>query len=405
MSFDDATRLDGTRLLIDREELRRLILEDRRVLDVDLELASPGEACRIGVVFDILEPRAKATGAGSDFPGILGPYAVAGQGTTHVLAGAAVTVLDEAAPPAGGKLLEMSGPAAEASPYSALHHLVVAPHAVPGLKRHSVLNALRLVSVKVAVYLAGAAEGAESPAIDILDLEEPEQQGRPKVAFIGQVQSRQRVAEVDEQVLYGSNTAGMLPVPLHPNEWLDGAVVCAYQNMGVETYFYQNHPVIMELYRRHRAGEISFVGTVATVAASDEADRNRNCIVASHLAKWNLAADAVVLTKYGGGAPHADMAETARLCEVQGMRTAVLASDMSRDRRAESALLFNFSEVDAIVYGGGNDTTWQVPAAERVIAGSAATAEALAGPQEIEAGNICGVTNQQGASRLRAVVY
>ena len=405
MDFGDSTRLDGTRVLVDREELRRLILEDRRILDVDLEIARPGQACRIGVVFDILEPRCKAGGSGSDFPGILGPYAVAGQGITHVLAGAAVTVLDEAAPPAGGKILQMSGPPAEASPYSTLHHLVVAPHSVPGLKRHNVLNALRSASVKVAVYLASAAKTEEPEVSRLLELEGPTQEGLPRVAYIGQIQSRQRVAEVDEQVLYGSNTAGMLPLPLHPNEWLDGAVVCAYQNMGVETYFYQNHPVILELYRRHQAGEITFAGTVATVAASDEEDRNRNCIVASHLANWNLGAEVVVLTKYGGGAPHADMAETARLCEVQGMRTAVLASDMSRDRKAESALLFNFSEVDAIVYGGGNDTTWKVPAAERVIAGSPAAAESLAAPQEIEAGNVCGVTNQQGASRLRAVVY
>ena len=83
------------------------------------------------------------------------------------------------------------------------------------------------------------------------------------------------VVEEDERILYGSNTEGMVPVTLHPNEWLDGAVVCSYWVMRVETYFYQNHSIIQELYRRHQAGEINFVGTVATVAASLEADRNR----------------------------------------------------------------------------------------------------------------------------------
>ena len=128
-------------------------------------------------------------------------------------------------------------------------------------------------------------------------------------------------------------------------------------------------------------------------------------MMAAHLAKWNLAADAVVLTKYGGGAPHLDMAETARLCEGLGMRTAVQVIDMSRDRRAESALLFNFPEVDAIVYIGGNDTSWSVPAPKRVIAGNTETESALSAPLELRAATVCGVANQQGASKLRSMVY
>ena len=103
--------------------------------------------------------------------------------------------------------------------------------------------------------------------------------------------------------------------------------------------------------------------------------------------------------------PHADMAETARLLEGMGVRTAVMVSDLSRDRRVESALLFNFPEVDAIVYCGGNDTRWNVSPVERVIAGNSSMAESLAQSQDFSASNIVGVVNQQGATRLRAVVY
>ncbi len=140
------------------------------------------------------------------------------------------------------------------------------------------------------------------------------------------------------------------------------------------------------------------------MAASDNAQRERNSMLAAEQAKWNLAADGVVLTKYGGGAPHADMALTALKCEELGMRTVVQTSDMSWDRRAESALLFNYSQVDAIVYVGGRDTGWQVPAAKRVIAGNGELDEALRALRELTASNLCGVTNQQGASRLRSFV-
>jgi len=408
LRFGDSSHLDGSTLVVDQASLTILLLEDPRLQSVDMDIANPGETCRIGVVFDIIEPRAKASGAGSDYPGILGPITTAGKGTTHVLRGAAVTVVDTGATLGNNKIVEMTGPASEESPYSVLHHLAIVPHTDPNLERHIAQNALRLASVKTSVYLAKTALDQQPDSTEIFQSDGPTQAGRdglPRVAYIGQIHSRQRVAEVDEQILYGANTAGMVPVMLHPNEWLDGGVVSGYQNMGVETYFYQNHPIITELYRWHREGKITLVGTVATMAASDNEDRERNCMLASDMVKWNLAADGVALTKYGGGAPHADMALTARLCEESGIYTTVQVSDMSRDRQAESALLFNYPEVDAIIYVGGGDTNWNLPAVEKVVAGNPAMTAALEVAQDIPAGGICGVTSQQGISKLRCFVY
>ena len=414
LRFGASTRLDGTTLDIDSDELRGLLLEDEALSDVTFELVAPGEDCRAGPVFDIIEPRAKASGSSPDFPGILGPPLTAGMGTTHVLSGMTVTVLDEHA--AGGsrgsigRVLEMTGPAAQGSSYSGLHHLVVIPRMAPDKDGPAAQRAKRVAGLKTAVYLAQAAASqppSESRPLGPVNPGPPGRPDLPRVAYVGQIFSRQRQAELNEPVLYGLNTAGMLPVLLHPDEWLDGAVVTSYYTSmgGAETYLYQNHPIITELYRRHHAGELNFVGTVASIAGSDNADRDRNCRTAASLVQWALNADAAVLTKYGGGVPHADLAETARLLETQGIRTSVMVSDVSRDRRVESALLFNFPEVNAIVYGGGNDTRWQVPPAGRVIAATPAIGELLAGVRELGAMNVAGVTNQQGASRLRAVVY
>ena len=93
--FGHSTGLDGTLLDVAAEQLRALLLEDQTLTAVDLEIACPGESCRAGPVFDIIEPRAKAPDSSPDFPGILGPPHTAGFGTTHVLEGAAVTVLRE----------------------------------------------------------------------------------------------------------------------------------------------------------------------------------------------------------------------------------------------------------------------------------------------------------------------
>jgi glycine reductase len=311
---------------------------------------------------------------------------------------------------ATGRVLEMSGPVVAASDYSGLQHLLVIPRTKAALSRHAILKSYRLASVKVAVHLARAAVNQPPGSVQTFEPIGPNQKGReelPRVAYIGQIFSRQRKPAIDEPILYGTNTDGMLPVLLHPDEWLDGAIVPSLNSWfgGTETYFYQNHPVILELYRRHHAREINFVGTVATIAGNDNLDRERQCHAAANLVKWTLNANGAVLTKYGGGLPHADLSETARLLEAMGIKTAVMVSDVSRDRRVESALLFNVPEVNAIVYNGGNGTVYEIPRAERVIAAKPELAELLAGPMVIDANNIIGVTNQQGASRMTAMIY
>jgi glycine reductase len=412
--FGQAIHLDGSALEVSEAELRALVLQDDSLAAVEFAIARPGESCRAGPIFDVVEPRAKAPGVGADFPGILGAPSTAGMGTTHVLAGAAVSVLAEMTPDptrtVTGRLLEMSGSAASGSDYSQLQHLLVLPHTKSGLPRQAVLKAYRAAGVRVAVRLAQAAieiDTASRHSFDPIGPMETGREGLPRVAYIGQIFSRQRKPAVDEPILYGTNTEGMLPLLLHPDEWLDGALVPSLNSWfgGTETYFYQNHPVILELYQRHHAREINFVGTVATVAGNDNFDRERQCHAAANLVKWTLRADGAVLTKYGGGLPHADLAETARLLETMGVRTAVMVSDVSRDRRVESALLFNVPEVDAIVYNGGNGTDYEIPKVDRVIAATAQFSELLGGPLTVDASEIIGVTNQQGASRMRALVY
>lgn len=410
--FGSATKLDGSVLSIDKQELRDLLCHDARLEAVDFEIVRPGESCRAGPVFDIVEPRAKDGAASPDWPGVLGPPQTAGYGTTHVLRGMAVTMVREQSPGesrgATGYVLEMSGDAAAASEYGKLQHLIIVPRTNTELPASARLRAYRLAQLRVSVYLARAAFVHGASFTETFDTTiTPDRSSLPRLAYVGQVFSRQRKPEPEEAILYGADTGGMLPTLLHPNEWLDGAVLPSYHASlgGAETYFYQNHPVILALYRRHHAKEINFVGSVATIASADNFDRERNTRFAAHLVQWVLQADAAVLTKFGGGVPHTDLAETARLLENAGVKTAVQVTDLARDRRVESALLFNFPEVDAIVCVGGNSTRWNVPRVERVIAASGGLAELLAGPFEIDSLNVVGVANQQGASRLRSVMY
>ena len=164
--FGTQTQLDGTTLVVDPEELRRVVLEDETIESVNFEIVRPGENCRAGPIFDIVQPRAKETGSSPDFPGILGPPTSAGMGTTHVLEGAAVSVLAERSPGESrsvtGRVLEMSGVAAEATVYSSLQHLVVIPNTRAGLPIHTIDKAYRKAGIKVAVYLGRAGTQSNS---------------------------------------------------------------------------------------------------------------------------------------------------------------------------------------------------------------------------------------------------
>jgi Glycine/sarcosine/betaine reductase component B subunits len=302
----------------------------------------------------------------------------------------------------------MSGEAAARSEYGKLHHLILVPHTRLELPEYARLRAYRLAQLRVAVHLARAAFNVPAALTENLDAEiGSDRAGLPRFAYVGQIFSRQRKPEAEEAILYGADTDGMLPTLLHPNEWLDGAILPSYHGSlgGAETYFYQNHPVINALYRRHKTRELNFVGTVATIASADNFDRERNTHFTAQLVKWALRADVAVMTKFGGGVPHTDMAESARLLERAGVKTAVQVTDLARDRRVESALLFNFPEVNAIVCIGGNSTSWTLPRVERVIAANSGLAELLAGPFDVASLNVVGVANQQGGSRLRSIMY
>ena len=412
ISFGAATSLDDSTLWIDKDELRQMVLLDSRIESVEFEIVRPGESCRAGPIFDIVEPRAKEPGASPDWPGLLGAPQTAGSGTTHVLQGAAVTALREQSPGESrgttGYILEMSGEAGAGTHYATLHHLVIIPHTKQELPLPARHRAYRLAQLKVAVHLARTALLLQPVRSEVLETSVGRDRAElPRFAYVGQIFSRQRKPEADESILYGADTDGMLPTLLHPNEWLDGALLPSYHASlgGAESYFYQNHPEITALYRRHQARELNFSGTVATVASADNFDRERNTRFAANLVKWALKADAAVLTKFGGGVPHTDLSETARLLECDGIKTSVQVTDLARDRRVESALLFNFPEVDAIVCIGGNSTNWTLPRVDRVLAANSGLAELLAGPLEMDSLNVIGVANQQGASRLRSVMY
>jgi len=416
--FSNKTAIRNGVLQVNRSELQELLQEDKRLRQVDIELAHPGESCRILQVYDVVEPRAKTEDGSVDFPGALGKQGTVGQGRTCVLRGAAVVMSDCSGEcelfmgDPNGEIVDMQGPAADLGIYGKTHNVVVLPYPADGVSLQDYRIALKVAGLKTAVYLASAGKGLQPDQTEIYELpplsdKDRMLDGLPRVAYIYQVLSQQFEIIPGDPVLYGRNIDKTLPSIIHPNEILDGGLTRPYMSFLMETYLIQNHPIIKELYRRH-GKELYFAGVIITVAHIIEAEYERTAILAANMAKWTIGADGVVLTKTGGGIPELTMALTAQRCEQLGVRTAIAMMHFgadSTDIKFQGSTIFSMPEVDAIVSMGVPFMKLTLPPVERVIGKPVISpdlppidGEIVRDPRQIK-----GTASQIGNSKLKAV--
>ena len=120
--FVAKTAIEDGVLSVNRAELVALLEQEPLFDRVDLEIAHPGESCRILRVLDVLEPRYRLDGP--NFPGALDSNGLVGDGRTRALKNVAVVETDQLAP-RSRSLIDMSGPAAQYSPIGNTHNVVV----------------------------------------------------------------------------------------------------------------------------------------------------------------------------------------------------------------------------------------------------------------------------------------
>jgi len=415
--FGSRAGLDGGVLTVEREALQALLASDPRLRDVDAHLTNPGEGCRVVNVFDVVEPRVKDEG-GPNFPGALEPLGRVGFGRTRVLRGAAVVAVNAFFERFNG-LIDMTGPGAELCPFARTANVCVTAQPSAGVERFQYFRALKEATLRAAVSLARSAAGAPVSTTEVYDLDAPRGGAAggpprlPRVAYVFMVVSQQRPSQPDEPVLYGDNVGHLLPTVLHPNEVLDGAVLAPYRAFGSETYLIQNHPIVLELYRRHGT-RLDFAGVVVTVAHVSEAARRRTVVMATNLVATTLRADGALLSKVGGGMPESDVMATCEALEELGVRTTIVVWTHGTDGRVEGSLTVVSPRADAMVSVGLNDECLDLPPVERAIGGplagpfsDEATASALpaAGALRVRYRDLAGVLNQLGAGRLSIEEY
>jgi glycine reductase len=405
--FGAQTGLDNHVLFIDRQELTSLLAQEPLFERVEIELAHPGESCRILRVLDVLEPRYRLNGP--NFPGALDPNGLVGDGETRALSNVAVVETDQVATKSRS-IIDMSGPAATYSPIGNTYNVVLVPHPKAGVDSDDYRLAVKKAGLKAATCLAAAAKNVMPDETQTFDLPAVAANHGPKdlprIAYVFPMHSHQHPTQQKETVFYGSNIQGFMPTIVHPNEILDGALMFSYSAF---TWFAQNHPVIHELYRRH-GRDLWFAGVVLTIAPVTIAEKERNTALAARLAKEVLNADGILATKIGGGAVDTDLMMIYTRAEEMGMKAALIIME----RYPDTGITFVPANVNALVTPGLTRDAITLPAVDRVIGGDTIALDNANPDSEnpgltptpardalnLWVGDIVGAISQVGASRL-----
>lgn len=403
LSWGANTEYREGELSVNREALRAECLAEPLIADVELSIVRPGERTRVLHVVDVVEPRWKAPEHGSAFPGSLGPLSQCGLGRTHALDGAAV-VTSGSLPRSEEAIIDMCGPGSELSRFGRMPGLVVLPRAREGADPGEFGLALMRAGLRAAVFLAETTRLAAPARTERFSLE-PGRGGAPDLPRVGYLSFAYSHGIGRQKLFYGQSTKEIVPSVVHPNELLDGALVNDGYTKPTKnaTHDILNHPMIRELYRRHDR-DLVFAGMVLANHHATYDEKAATAFHAARLLRHVVEAQAVVITKDGGGQADVDLMLACRACEEAGLRTVLVAKEEAGGDG--TAMVDIAPQADAMVSVGNCPEKVRLDQAmERVIGGDAflgAIEGDPAGRVEIPVQNIIGAIDPIGGSTLTA---
>jgi len=409
IQFGKKTEIKDNTLYVDKGEMVDYLKDTHAFRSIEVGMVKPGEKTRIIRIFDVLEPRTKIDHSGEDFPGIIGKLDTAGRGRTRALKGVSVVIIDRLLE-GFGTVIDMVGPGADYGLYGKNLNITIDAHPSETITKGDYYGALRRVGLKAAIYLAKAKVEANNGDVLILKLDHDIHLNGlrlPRIGYLFQIFSQQYKVFDNEAILYGQSTAGMLPTILHPNEIIDGALVKSYAESGFDTYNIQNHPIIMDLFRRNQQ-ELIFCGVVVTNGSIKESEIERNAIIAQNLFSSVLRVNGVIMTKIFGGASNIDLAKIAEKLEKVGIKAVPIIQVVAWESNLKDTLLFNTSSLDAVVCSGWIHEPTFLPKMDKIVGGSPnleTTKGPISGEIQIERRYIRGAVNNLGCATTKVIQY
>jgi sarcosine reductase len=377
--WDDSTRFDNGILRINKREIYDLIKPlVKNVTNIDFEIVKPGENKRIVHVLDTIQPMFKVEGKESTYAGFLGRPLTTGDGVTNLLSG--FTVMESAPLPwestsaSSGLLyprdaiIDMVGPIAGYSPFSETINLVITYELVDGKSSAEYDNDIRICGLTISDYLAKTTKDICPNFVREYTIEDVNPE-LPNVVLVWQCQNQ---GTYSNTFLYGHSIDNLVPTLLHPNEMLDGCVVSGnyvWPAFKVPTYLHVNHPILLELYKRH-GKDLNFRGVIFSRSHNPTHwHKERSATFCRKLAKY-LDADGLIMAWEGGGNAAVDGMLTIKESENTGIRCSTMTFEFGGKDGTEGDLLMDHvPEADAIISGGSLEQDITLPEVEYVVGG------------------------------------
>lgn len=407
VQFASESKIEGTTLYVDKEAVKKLVLEDEVLASCEVELARPGESVRITPVKDVIEPRVKVEGRGGVFPGWMHKVDTVGEGRTNVLKGAAVVTTGKIVGFQEG-IIDMTGEGAQYTPFSKLNNVVLVVEPVEGTKQHAYEKAVRIAGLKVATYLGELAKDLVAEEVETYESETitdgiEKFKGLPRVAYVLMLQSQ---GLLHDTYVYGVDAKQSLTTMIMPTEIFDGAIIsgnCVSACDKNTTYHHQNNPVVTELFKAH-GKTLNFVGVIITNENVYLADKERSSNWTAKLCKF-LGLDGAIVSQEGFGNPDTDLIMNCKKIEAEGVKTVIITDEYAGQDGASQSLADADKAADAVVTGGNANVVIKLPKLDKVI-GHIEAVDVIAGGWvgslqedgsiEAELQVITGATNEMG---------
>ena len=376
VQLGNLTRYKSGILEINKGEVIKLILEDKRIASADLDLVFPGEKTRVVNLRDAVEPRIKVSGPSCVFPGIMGAVKTTGQGRTHRLSGVTVMpsaqynpmVLDglEAQSPA---LLDMWGPGAEITPFALTINIIPILTLVDGVNEMEAHAAIQLAELKVAHCLAETTRVLAPKHVEVFELNDLDQP-MPRAVYVLTCCTTLAPNSHSGTAYYGLPIRESLPTLMHPNEFLDGALTTDVRrgNGGfITTWAWMNNPIILKLLREH-GQSVDFLGVILQrTRFSFDFGKQITAECTSQLARM-LKADTAIITRLTpGGNNFMDIMLTVQSLELKDIKTVFITPEWGGTEGTELPLVFYVPEAVTMVSTGSHERPISLPAPDKVI--------------------------------------
>lgn len=372
--FSRRTSYNNGTLEIDKGELVALVLEDNRIASADLDVAFPGEQTRIVNIRGAVEPRVKVSGPGCVFPGILGPVETVGEGRTHRLSGITVmsvaeyrpTILSGTGTQISG-ILDMWGPGAVVTPFASTINIVLISKLIDSVSEWEAHTTIQSAEFRVANRLAETTRDKTPENVEVFELSKVDP-SLPRVVYILTFNTRQ--APHSGAAYYGLPVRESLPIFMHPNEFLDGALTAdARQGSGarMHTWGWINQPVVLRLLREH-GKRVNFLGVILErTGFPTEIDKQITAAATSQMARL-LGADSAIMTRISiSGQTFIEVMLTVQACVRKGVKTVLMIPEWGGTEGTDLPLLFHVPEANAMVSTGSFERKIKLPLPAKVI--------------------------------------